>query len=50
MSFKNVTEEDINKIIKLTIDGISRKEISKEVNKSKDTIWRYQKLYCEGIL
>ena len=50
MSSKGVTEEDINKIIKLTLDGANRTEISEKVNKSKQTVWKYQKLYVEGIL
>jgi transposase len=49
MNKNKLSEEKINKIIKLTVDGASRPEISKEVKTSKVTVWKYQKLYCQGI-
>jgi len=41
-----VSEKEVNKIIELTLKGLNRKEISKKLNRSKDTIWRYQKKFC----
>lgn len=40
-----ITLADIKEIIKQTNEGYSRPEIAKKLNRSKDTIYRYQKKY-----
>lgn len=40
-----VTLMEIKKIIDLTKEGKTRREIANSVNRSKDTVYRYQKKY-----
>lgn len=38
----SVTQREINLIVELTKQDVTRGEIAKAVNRSKDTVWRYQ--------
>ncbi|MFW6172953.1 MAG: hypothetical protein ACOC5T_04345 [Elusimicrobiota bacterium] len=43
---REVTVEEINLIVELTLSSTySRRQIAEKVNRSKDTVWRYQKNY-----
>ena len=44
-----VSGKEIQKIVLLTLDGKSRKEIAKDLRRSTNTIWRYQCKYLKGI-
>jgi len=38
-----VSVDEMSKIIELTERGTDRKEIARQMNRSHDTVWRYQK-------
>ena len=40
-----VTLEEMQKIVDMTKGDYTRKEIAKAVNRSIDTVWRYQKKF-----
>lgn len=40
-----VTLEEMDKIVEMTKKNHTRKEIAKAVNRSIDTVWRYQKKF-----
>ena len=44
-----VSGDEIKTIVKLSLDGHSRKEIATELNRSTNTVWRYQCKYLKGI-
>jgi len=44
----NLSFEEIQKIIKMTSEGFSRPDISRAISKSKQTVYNYQKKYCNN--